>query len=308
LDATGHAYITNQNDGTISVLDLATGTILTTLQLGSARPAAIQIIGTTGFAIVTDPAVAADGKVLVVNLLTGASTAFAVNVSQSGGSNDVVMFGNTAYISNQAAGTVSILPLTFSATGVTGTATLVKTGLGARSLAIDAKDKLLLVLNQCTGSVVLVSLDTNQVVGEIKAAVGESEDESMDDHGDHDRAANLPIISGILPQSGRVNSTVNLTVTGTNLQGTTAVKFLLPGAVGNGRGKGSSGDMGRAMSMVDAAVVVSNIQVNAGGTQLTATVNVTAAAAAGVRLVRVSTPNGDSVVSSAVFKLFTIVP
>ncbi|HXJ39969.1 MAG TPA: hypothetical protein VNH18_11895, partial [Bryobacteraceae bacterium] len=308
LDAAGRAYVTNQNDGTISVLDVAAGTVVTTLQLGASRPAAIQIIPGTTFAVVTDPAVAADGRVLVVNLTTGAVTPFAVNVNQSGGSNDVVVFGTTAYIANQAGGSISILPLTIAQSGVTGTATTLKTGLGVRALAIDVKDNALLVLNQSTGTLVVISLDTKQVVAEIKAVIGESGDEGKDDHGDHDGAANLSAISTILPQSGRVNSTVNLTITGTNLQGATSVKFLLPGAVGDGRGKGTSSGNGKAVSLNDTAFTVTNIQVNAGGTQLTATVNIAVGASAGIRLVQVSTPNGDSVLSSAMFKLFTVLP
>lgn len=86
VDATGHAWVTNQNDGSISMVDLASNTVITTLKLAAdVRPGAIQMVPGSAFAVVADPVTSADGKVIVVNLVTGASTTFSVNPSRNGG-------------------------------------------------------------------------------------------------------------------------------------------------------------------------------------------------------------------------------
>ena len=76
IDSANIAYITNQADGTISVLNLATAKVTGTIALSGARPAAIRLLVGTPYAIVTDPATADDGKVLVVHLTTGVVTSF----------------------------------------------------------------------------------------------------------------------------------------------------------------------------------------------------------------------------------------
>jgi YVTN family beta-propeller protein len=76
IDSANIAYTTNQADGTISVLNLATAKVTGTIALSGARPAAIRLLAGTPYAIVTDPATADDGKVLVVNLATGVVTSF----------------------------------------------------------------------------------------------------------------------------------------------------------------------------------------------------------------------------------------
>jgi hypothetical protein len=58
----------------------------------------------------------------------------------------------------------------------------------------------------------------------------------------------------------------------------------------------------------DAAITASNIQVNAAGTQLTATVTVSKQAATGARVVFVSTPNGESSFVQSAGDTFTITP
>ncbi|HVY94702.1 MAG TPA: hypothetical protein VHA14_18195, partial [Bryobacteraceae bacterium] len=112
FDAAGALYVTNQNDGTISVVDPVALSVTSTINLGVSRPQGIQIMGTTGFAVVTDPATSPDGKVLVVELATGAVTSFSVNVEHKGGAGDLVLAGTTAYIAQQAGGSIAVLPLT----------------------------------------------------------------------------------------------------------------------------------------------------------------------------------------------------
>ena len=304
LDAAGRAYVTNQNAGTISVVDIATGNVVATLNLGSARPSGIQIVAGTTFALVTDPAVSGPGNVLLVNLLTGAYTALNVGVESGGGMNALVLSGTTAWVANQAAGQISIIPLTVLAGQVTaGTVVNVQVGRGVRSLAIDTHDNVLLSVSQGEGQVAIISLATNRVIGTIKAAAGEGDDDDdVDDHGDHDRAANLPAVTAIAPLTGRANTSLILTVTGINLSGATAVQFLRAGDV-KAHGKGAGGQR----ESVDTAFQVSGIVVNAAGTTLTANVTIATAASTGIRRVRIETPNGESATSGQA-SVFTVVP
>ena len=315
LDAAGRAYVTNQNDGTVSVIDIAAGTVLSTLNLGASRPAGIQIFSAAGFALVTDPATAPDGKVLLVNLATGIITTFHVNVAATGGASDVVVVGTTAYIANQAAGTISVLPLTFAAGVVTGTSTTLQIGPGVRALAIDTKDNLLLALNEGTGRITLVNLTSGQITGQISGVVTPNQDGDSgdDDHSDHDNAVNLPFISSISPGRANRGTTFTLTLVGRNFSGASQVAFASPSTNGkgtdsnngDGRGKGSGKSKG---NNPDAAFTVTAVRVNAGGTQITATVSVAASASPGAREVRLSTPNGDSVTPNGSSGLFVLLP
>jgi YD repeat-containing protein len=87
-------------------------------------------------------------------------------------------------------------------------------------------------------------------------------------------------INSIAPTSVQRGTSFTLTINGRDLTGATAVQFVFPlGTSSYGRN--------------DTNITVSNIQVNGGGTQLTAMVTVNAAAAAGGRMivVRNSTDN-----------------
>jgi uncharacterized protein (TIGR03437 family) len=304
IGAANLAYVTNESAGTISVIDLGTAKVINTINLGAARPAAIQIIAGTPYAVVTDPATADNGKVLVVNTSTGLITAFEVNADRSGGSNDLVLVGSKAYIANQSGGSISILPLSISGSTVSGAATTLKVGSGVRALALDTKDNLLLAVNESTGEVVLISLSSSQMVGRFPAVTGGSGRDG-DDHSDHDNSTNSPVITGILPVTAKLNSTLTLTIKGTNLQGASELVFVVPSMF-----PGKSEDHGKGRGLVnqakDAAITAANIQVNAAGTQLTATVTVSPLAVTGIHVVFVSTPNGESSFAQSVGNTFTI--
>lgn len=290
VDSAGNAYVVNQGDGTISVINVGTRTVTKTLTLGTGvRPQAIEILPDAPFAVLTEPSRGRDGRVLFVNLNTGTITPFDVNLDHSGGAGDIAVSGGKLYLAIQTGGQILAVPYTISGGNVTlGTAVPVRVDLGARSLAIDTKDKLLLVGNQGTGTIVLVDLTTNQVVGRIDGVRGdddEDDDDDEDEDGDDDDRdnRNAPSITSIAPATGKAGTTVGLTITGTNLTGAREIEFLEPR--GNGNGNGASPDR---------RFTVSNIQVNAAGTQLTASVAIASGAAAGNRTVVVSGPNGRS--------------
>lgn len=83
-------------------------------------------------------------------------------------------------------------------------------------------------------------------------------------------------INSLSPASAQRGTAFTLTVNGRDLNGATAVQFLFPA--------GSS-----SYGQNDANITVSNIQVNAGGTQLTASVTVNASAVVGGRLIIIGT-------------------
>ncbi len=276
------AYVTNEDDGTVSVIDLAGLAVIQTLPLGaSVRPEAIALIPGSGVAFVTVPAAGPHGTVVLLNLNTGATTTLSANPDRSGGTTDALYYASRIYFANQAGGSIAILPVN-PATGVaTGAITTLKVDLGARALTVDAKDNLLVVSNEGSGTLVLVDLSADKVVGRINAVqTNLPGDDDNDDHTDHDGAAsNAPVIVSLSPDSAKAGSAFTLTIAGSNLAGATAVTFSGNG----GNDKKGGGDF-----------TVQNIQVLTGGTQLTAAVTISPSAKPGARMVTVTTPNGES--------------
>jgi YVTN family beta-propeller protein len=298
IDATAsRAYVLNEGDGTMSVIDLVGLSVSSTITLGaSLRPESIALTG-TGFALITVPASGPNGEVILFNLAAGTQTTIQANPDKSGGSSDVVFFNGKLYFANQTGGSVSILPFV---NGLPGAVSTVKVDLGARALAIDAKDSLLVVSNEGSGTLVLVDLGTNAVVGRVSAVSASTMD--SDDHNDHDGAANLPAVQSLAPVSSKAGTTLALTITGNNLTGATGLVFTLS------RGNGDQGDNGNDKNKSDDALTVGNIAVNGAGTQIIATVKIGTAAQTGQHIVRVVTANGESSGKVAAGNIFTVLP
>jgi uncharacterized protein (TIGR03437 family) len=297
-DAANHiAYVTNENDGTISVINLGTLAVTKTIALGaSVRPSGITLLPGVAVAFVTAPGNGPDGALYTVNLTAGTATSMAANPDRSGGSSDLTYFNGKLYLANQAGGSISVLPVNATTGAATGAVTTIKVDLGARALAIDAKDGLLVVSNEGAGTLVLVSLTSSSVVGRVDA-VRSSGDDTEDDHSDRAKAANSPVILTIAPATGKAGTTFTMTITGTNFTGATGLSF------GNGNGNGTGNGHGNAR---DDDFTVKNVAVNSAGTQLTATVSIDSSAKPGGREVSVTTPNGESTdkgVGAAIFKV-----
>ncbi len=265
VDATAKlAYVTNVDDGTICVIDLAGLSVTKTLTLGAAmRPEAIAVIPGAGVGFVAVPSAGPDGQALLVNLSTGAVVStISANPDRSGGASDVAFFNSKVYFANQAGGSVSVLPVN-AAGAATGPVTTIKVDLGARALAIDTKDNLLVVSNEGTGTLVLVSLTSNSVAGRINA-VRANPGDNQDDHSDHDAASNAPSIGTLSSLTAKAGTSFTLTITGTNFTGATGLEFIDPASLpGNGKGHGKGVEDNHA----DTAFTVTNLQVTAGGTQ-----------------------------------------
>jgi hypothetical protein len=172
---------------------------------------------------------------------------------------------------------------------------------------VDTKDNLLMVTHEISGEIVVVSLSSRQVVGRFSEVTNGSGEHDGDDHDDHDHSANAPVVSVLSPAAGKANSTFTITVTGTNLQGTTDLIFAVPSLF---PGKSEDHGKGRGLVMLakDAGFALSNIKVNAAGTQLTATVTVSKQVSVGPRAVLVSSGNGESSFSQSAGNTFTVTP
>lgn len=96
-----------------------------------------------------------------------------------------------------------------------------------------------------------------------------------------------PVITAVSPATGAPGATATLTLTGSGFIGATAVTFLLNNAA-------------------DASITVTSFSVNVDGTQLTADVSIAAGAAAGARVVRITTPGGNSTAAGTGGNLFTV--
>ena len=291
----GKAYVTNQDDGTISVIDLNNLAAAPTLIKlpGSARPALIGLIPSLKVAVVTVPSASASGEVLTVNLENGSAGTLAVNGARNGGATGLAVNVTTVYFADQAGGSVTIAPI-----GVKGGSApvTVKADLGARAVAVDLADNLLLVANEGTGTIVLMDLSTNQVTGRINAVRSEHEVDSGDhnNHNDRTTAANAPTITSIDPINAAAGTTFTLTVRGTNLQGADNIFFVDPATL-PGHQIENSERLHSPFGIPDTNITVSNIQANSAGNLMTATVTIAKGAARGKqRVVRVEAVNGDT--------------
>jgi uncharacterized protein (TIGR03437 family) len=303
-DPSGTAYVVNQGDGSVSVIAMGSASVTSTINLGAAvRAQAIQLIPGTKFAVVTVPSAGPDGEVLIIDVTSanGSPVMVSANPDRSGGSSDVAVLGSTAYFANQTGGSVSVLQVSSTGT-VVGSPSIIKVDLGARALAIDVKDNVLLVTNEGSGTIVLINLASGTIVGRIDAVRGGSEtDDGDDDHSDRNGAANGPVVTSVTPSTTTSTATFSITVKGSGFAGTTDILFVDPTTLpGNSGGHGKGGQDHGPFASHDSAFSASNILVSADGSTLTATIKVTQAKP-GSRVLRVETPNGESsfVASSA---------
>ena len=300
-DAAGlRAYVTNQDSATISVIELTTRIVADRITLpAAARPQAIQIApvsATQNALVVTDPTAGPDGRLYMVDPVTKQVVQVNANPAHTGGATDIAIFGNAVYVANQAAGTVTFGPVSFYPTFVPST---IQVGMGVRALTVDAKDLILVTANQGSGSLTLVDLTGNKIIGQIDAVrppnAGDDED---DDRSDREKGVNMPVVSSLAPAAGKAGTTFPIVVNGSGFSGASDVIFVDPASIpGKGHGHGNGNDdfhnNGKFGSR-DEGISVSGIVVNAAGTQLTALVKIAAGHEAATRTVRVLTHNGES--------------
>jgi len=97
-----------------------------------------------------------------------------------------------------------------------------------------------------------------------------------------------PLITAVSPAGAPAGAAnVTLTLAGSGFGGTTSVTFLRNNAT-------------------DLAITVTNLTVNASGTQATLTLAIAAGAPAGGRVIRVTTPGGSSTAAGLAGNIFTV--
>jgi YVTN family beta-propeller protein len=246
------------------------------------------------------------GQVVLVNITDGTFATLSASPAVAFGVSDIAISGSTLFLADQTGNAITAMPILLSTGKATSAPTTVRVDMGARALAIDVKDGMLLVLNEGSGTVTVIDINRLSVtatINGVETSIGG--DDEDDDHSDHDNGVNVPLIKSVLPATAQSTSTFTLTITGGNLTGATGVIFVSPSAVnGKGKGKGSGDSPDKN---ADGTFAVSNIQVNSAGTTLTATVT-TMHAAIGPRVVLVKTPNGETPWVLSATNVLTITP
>jgi uncharacterized protein (TIGR03437 family) len=304
--------VTNGGSGTLSVVDTAKRQIVQTVQVGS---------GASGIAVSGNIAVIANmqaGSVALVNLTTWAvellplpagvrphevaiangKALFTTPASnalyildlaakkfqqlETGfwnamGPGAIAVSGNFAFVANQMSSSITVVDLSGA------TAKLGQTfGVDPGPCALVAyPDKgLLLVLSSGANVIDLVNMTTAAITGRIDAGETSRQDGKWP----------LPVVTAVSPTTVSVGGTASMVLTGSNLQGVKGLEFHL---MAMNPGKGKNGE--------DTNIQVSNLKVNAAGTEVTATVQVLAAAVPGVRQIRLDTERGEVPVGSVQF-------
>ena len=298
-----YAYVTNQSDGTVTMFSLTTHLVANTISLGEyVRPAAIQVLQNPNLAVIAEPSAGPGGKLIVMQLPSGQFTSVNANPANTGGASSIIASGNQIYLANQSGASVTTSPLSlvFDSSGFVSkdvqlTPVNIAMDAGARSLALDSTDGLLLTLCEADGQLVVTDLGNNTVASRINAVRVSSSDNS-DDHSDRLAAPNMPTISTAAPSTANGASTpvtVNMTLIGTNLTNASSVLFIDPATVPSlapGTGNVNRGNFGAS----DPALTVSSIKASPDGTQLTLQVQIAPGTSPRTRVIRVLTPNGET--------------
>jgi uncharacterized protein (TIGR03437 family) len=309
-----YAYVTNESAGTISVVNLTTQSVVNTFNLGvNVRPGAIQVLQDIGVVIAAEPSAGPGGKLIFLTTSNGQFTSLPANPDQTGGASSMVSAGDRLYLANQSGGTIStttvgLLPaVQFGPQSIQINPSNFKAGQGPRSLSIDSRDNWLLTANEGAGTIAATDLSTNAAVATIDA-LRSSPGDASDDHSDRLSAPNVPTIASVTPSSSIASGgivTVNVTVNGTNLANATALLLIDPATVpGLGRAKGNANR--GVTGTTDPALAVSNLQVSADGTRLTAQIQIQSNTQPRTRVLRVLTPNGETSLTGA--PTFSVVP
>jgi hypothetical protein len=101
-------------------------------------------------------------------------------------------------------------------------------------------------------------------------------------------AVTIEPVTAVAPASAAAGSSdLSITLTGAGFEGATGLAFLLN-------------------NLPDTDITVTNLVVNAEGTEATATISIASGAAPGARVVQIATPAGSSTVAGTGGNLFTV--
>jgi uncharacterized protein (TIGR03437 family) len=267
------AVVANMQAGSVSIINLANYSVSNVTLPAGSRPHEVAISAQGNKAVITTPM--ANGF-LILDLGTKAFTQVGTSTWNGMGPGAVAVNGSAVYIANQMTASVTVADLVSGA--------VVKTfpvDPGPMAVAVNSAKNQLLVLAEGTGTLDVVDLASYGVVSRIDAGSTERQGQFS-----------MSLISSIAPASAATGSNFTLTIAGSGFQGVQGIEFLLT-AAGAGGGMMGGGGMGNGMGQDDPNVKISNVQVNSAGTQITASIQILAAAATGTRQVRLETSYGE---------------
>lgn len=279
------AVVANMQAGSISIINLSNYAVSSVSLPAGTRPHEVAISAPANKAVITTPM---SNGFLILDLGTRAFTPIGTDTWNGMGPGAVAISGNTTYIANQMTANVTAVDL--------ATATVVKTfpvDPGPMALAVNPAQNQLLVLAEGTGTLDVVDLGSYSILSRIDAGGIERQDQFT-----------MPWISSITPSAASAGSSFSLTIVGSGFQSVQGIEFHLTGS-GTGGGMMGGGGMGGAMGQEDANIRVSNVQVNAAGTQITASIQVLGTATPGTRQIRLETNYGE-IMGMVTNSLFTV--
>jgi YVTN family beta-propeller protein len=279
------AVVANMQAGSISAIDLTSYSVSTIALPAGSRPDQVAISAQVNKVVITTPM---SNGFLILDLGTMSITQVGTSTWNGIGPGAVAVNGNNVYIANQMTASVTVADLASGA--VTKTFSV---DPGPIALAVDPATNQLLVLAEGTGTLDVIDLESLGIVTRIDGGSTERQGQFT-----------MPLISSISPGSASAGSSFTLTITGSGFQNVQAVEFTLFGS-GMGGGMMGGGGMGGGIGQQDANIKVSNVQVNSAGTQITAAIQLSSAAVAGTRQIRLQTDYAE-VMGMMTGSVFTI--
>jgi uncharacterized protein (TIGR03437 family) len=282
------AVVANMQAASLSLVRLTDYSVTTIPLPPGSRPHEVALSAAANKAVITLPM---SGGVLLLDLGTQQITPVDLGVLNAIGPGAVAASGSLAYIASQMTASVTVLDLN-------GGRILSRFSVdpGPRSLALDSTGNRLLVMAQGTGTLDIVDLGSYQITARVNAVETER-------HGNW----TLPLIQSVTPTSAAAGSSFTLTITGANLSAVTNIEFRLASMQNTGASGGmmGGGGMGQGMGGEDDDIKVTNVQVNAAGTEITASVQILSSASAGTLQIRLETDHGD-LMGPMAYSLFTV--
>jgi uncharacterized protein (TIGR03437 family) len=279
------ALVTNMQAGSLSIVDLTSFGVSTIPIPAGSRPMEVAISQQANKAVITTPM---SNGLLVLDLGSKTITQVSTATWNAMGPGAVAINGSTAYIANQMTSSVTVVDLASSSVVKT-----IPVDPGPVALAVVPANSQLLVLAEGTGTLDMVDPGSGSM--ETRMNAGDTERQGQ---------FTMPLVSSVTPNTASAGSTFTLTMTGSGFQGVHSIEFTLTG-MGMGGGGMMGGGMGGGMGQADSNIAVSNMQVDASGAQITATVQILPAATAGTRQIRLETDHGE-VMGMMTTSLFTV--
>ncbi len=269
IDVAGNtAVVANMQAASISIINLTNYSVSNVALPAGSRPHEVAISAQANKAVITTPL---SNNFLILDLGTKSFTQVGTSTWNGMGPGAVTINGNSIYIANQMTASVTVADITSGSVIKTFTV-----DPGPMAVAVNAAKNQLLVLAEGTGALDVVDLSSYGIVSRIDAGSTERQG-----------TFTMPYVTSITPSSAAAGNSFTLTISGSGFQGAQGIELTLTTATMGGGMMG--GGAGGVMGQEDPNIKVSNFQVNSAGTQITASVQIQPAAAAGTRQVRIET-------------------